>query len=119
MHTAEVITCPISGFEALEIAVDVLMTVERLNRLFERGVLAPAVTDFPNWDAAAGACGLYEMDDDGNLSDRILPKPTFPLTSDFTTKIPLLFSRYLTSNRPLDEALKQHERTYYPNSLGD
>lgn len=92
------ITCPIEGYEALELVFDLGMTQTQLNSARAEGNPAPALVGLLGWDAA----GLGEQ-------------PAMPLTEAALMDLPFVLVGYLASDEAIGDALRDYLDTRRPN----
>lgn len=109
------IKCPLLGFQDLELTYELGLRDAQLERLRDEGDMCPGLLDMPNWDDVASLVELCELDEAGELTDRPLPKPTFPLSDAAISQFPTVLQMRLLGNGAIHDAASDYIRKYRPN----
>ncbi len=102
------ITCPIPGYEALEVTFNVAMTHAQLDYAQRNQQHGAGLVDLPNWDEVAAELELTDAE------GAPLAKP-LPMTEDNLPLLPMALSTFLLSGIGMQLAVGDYVGQLSPN----
>ncbi len=102
------ITCPIPGYEALEVSFNVAMTHAQLDYAQRTGQHGAGLLDLPNWEEVAPELELCDAE------GQPLPKP-IPMTEENLPNLPMALATFLLSGIGMQLAVGDYIGQLSPN----